>query len=349
MSFMGVQLSTSGVPERSGVFHGEEPIRMPATAPLRLAAQGLGRDDLSVLDAILRVVGERTARRWTRVDGDDGDLLLTTRDAQPAGAAGLTALLLREDEAAAEPDQLSLQAPLRVMAVLDLLNAAHDRLRRAESNAAQVATVQPISREQDRIECDDGRSLAAALARLVGRRPDLTLRIRIVGYGTLYLCLKSRIHHADFPADRLADALGEHRFVMTMIPAGSAELVVRMDSARPADEVLWQIGMTSTSETPHTADAAFRLVRWPDFARLPHRADDLRLCAAMSRAHQRVDALMALGGSRRGDVDHLLHACALCGLLDVDTRAATTAPVPAPTGGTALGGLFDRLRRRFGL
>lgn len=334
--------------ERRGVAHAVaagdiEPAAEPAPLPpLRLALHGLTTDEASILEAILRVLGDRTARRWVLADGVDGDLLLTRRgDVPRATTAAMTALLLRDDETPASPDELALQGPLRVMAVLDLLNAAHDRLRQPQVQLR-------VTGEQPRIEGDDGKSLAAALARLVARRPDQALRVRIVGHGTLYLCLTSRIYHCDFPRERFADALNEHRFVVTMIPSTSAEIVVRLEDAWPVDEALWQIGLVTAMEGCDVAGKAYKLTRWPDFARLPHRFEYLKLCAAMARTHRPIETLVEMSGMRRGDVEHLLHACGLCGYLDVSLQPQQATAAPANPA-TARIGLFDRLRRRFGL
>lgn len=314
--------------------------------PLRMVLRGVTPDETSVLEAILRVLRERTARRWVLSTDDAGDLLLTTRKAAgPSKNVPLTAVLLREDEGDAAPDTLSVQSPLRVMAVLDLLNAAHDRLRRLPPMGAA------ITREQPALEADDGKSLATVLARLVQRRQDQSFRVRIVGQGTLYLCMKSRVYHGDFPRERLVDALNEHRFVITLIPATSAELVVRLDSAWPVDEALWQIGLMAVNDGPQDMHAAYRLRRWPDFARLPHRPEYLKVCAALTRSPRTLADLVASSGLGEHDVRHLLHACRLCGYLDTAALREATAPAPTTVapGGSGLGGLFDRLRRRFGL
>lgn len=336
----------STLAERARVLHAAPSDALdaaPNPTPLRLALHGLTDDETSILDAILRVLGERTARRWILGDGTNCDLLLTTRTAAPhSTCAALTALLLRDDEFPAAPDELALQVPLRVMAVFDLLNAAHDRLR-------QLHAAPRVTNEQARVEVDDGKSLAAALARLIERRPDHALRVRIVGHGTLYLCLKSNVYHCDFPRERFVDALNEHRFVVTMIPSSAAEIVVRLDDAWPLDEALWQIGLITASEAGDCSGKAYRLTRWPDFARLAHRPEFLKVCAVMSRTHRSVDALVALGGLHRGQVEHLLHACALCGYLDVVTSTAASVPPSSAPAAAPRIGLFDRLRRRFGL
>lgn len=315
-----------------------------ALPPLRLALHGLDDEETSILEAILRVLGERTARRWVLSDGTDGDLLLTRRGAAAMDTprAAMTALLLRDDETPAAPDELAVHAPLRVMAVLDLLNAAHDRLR-------QSPTPLRITAERPGVPVDDDKSLASALARLVARRPEQALRARIVGHGTLYLCLSSRLFHCDFPRERLPAALKDHRFVVTMIPSTSAEIVVRLDDAWPIDEALWQIGLITSTDGCDTTGKSFRLTRWPDFARLPHRPEFLKLCALMGRTHRTVDALMDLGALRRDEVEHLLHACVLCGYVDVSSQAPAAPATAVPAAPVARAGLFDRLRRRFGL
>lgn len=326
----------------------DEVLQTPvAAASLRLALCGASEEERSVLAAILHVLSGRTARHWTLCDDTCApDLRLATR-ASAATNDVLTALLLHEDEHAAAPEELALQAPLRVMAVLELLNAADDRLR-------QAALTQAVAEEpaHAHVHLDDGRSLAAALARLLEHRPDPTLRVRIVGHGTLYLCLKTHIHHCDFPVEHLAEALNEHRFVMTMLPAAAAELVVLRDSARPADEVLWQIGLVTPPGDGFPDTQAYRLKRWPDFARLTHRPEYIRLCAAMSRAPRRVATLAERSGLVRSEVEHVLHACKLCGWLDSTDASATPAAAVqavAPRAASPLSGLFDRLRRRFGL
>lgn len=321
----------------------EQAAATPATGSLRLALQGANADERAVLVAILQVLVGRTAKHWILCeDTAAADLLLATRAARPAGDT-LTAVFLREDERAAEPDELVLQAPLRVMAVLDLLNAADDRLR-------QTILARTAAHETAPVHADDDRSLAAALARLIERRSDATLRVRIVGHGTLYLCLKARIHHCDFPHERLVDALNEHRFVMTMLPSAAAELVLLRDSARPVDEILWQIGLVTPAGQGFSDARAYRLTRWPDFARLAHRPEFIRLCALLSRTHQRIETLVGRSGLRRGEVEHVLHACMLCGWLDIADADVAPAPVPAATvAQTPLAGLFNRLRRRFGL
>jgi hypothetical protein len=321
---------------------------------LRLKVSGLSIDERGVLLSILQVLEHRTERRWQLSDAAAPDLLLRVRGDGPDDAhAALRGTILREGEASADPDTLALQLPLRVMSVLDVLDAAHDRLRQREARVATDAapTARPAAVPGgEPIETEDGKALASALARLIDRRLDQTLRVRILGHGTLYLCPSSRAFCIDFAAHELLPALQQHRFVLTTISPDSDELRQQAPLARPIDEALWSIGMAAAWEQQPDAGARFRLRRWPDLARLPHRASHIQACAALATRALGFDELRRACAMGTAELGHFLHACTLCGLLEV-THESTAFPPPvdaAPRGG-ALSGLFDRLRRRLGL
>lgn len=311
---------------------------------LRLSVAGLSAAELDILQSILAVLEDRTERRWRLCDEPQADLYLHTREASlPTRGGEVTGLILHEGEAAGGPDQLSLILPLRVMSVLDTLNAAQDRLNQRSHAPPPVddALVHPA---------DDGRSLASALARLAARRIEQNLRARIVGHGTLYLCPIRRVYCADFPYEGLSAALEQHRYVMTALAHDATELAAQLPYARPIDEVMWRIGLLTAWERADKDRFRFQLRRWPDLARLPHRAEHIQLCAMLAARPQSVDELVAATGMAPNDATHLMHACDACGLLqgvEVDAAAQST-PSPAPVAPSGLGGLFERLRRRLG-
>lgn len=316
--------------------------------PLRLAVRGLQSHEHDVLVAILRVLEERTEGRWTLCDRAAPDLLLHTREVDAAVESGaLQALLVREGEAAPAPDTLATGMPLRVMAVLDLLNAAHDRLRQRRMCERDAA---PGRLDGLGIE-DDGKALASALSRLLERRVEQIFRVRILGHGTLYLCQSARMYCIDFPRERLSSALEQHRFVLTTISPAAPELAGLMEQARPIDEVLWSIGLVTPWESPDARQARFRLRQWPDLARLPHRPAHIQACAALAARAMTLQALVAATSMSSNDAQHLLHACSLCGLLDaLAPEVAPQAPAErAPTQDAGAASLFGRLWKRFGL
>jgi hypothetical protein len=250
-------------------------------------------------------------------------------------------LLLREGDAPFIPDQLAITLPLRVMSVFDALSAAQDRL-------CQHRLSEPVPSDTSQHATDDGKALASALARLAERRLEQKLRIRIVGHGTLYLCPSERLYCVDFPRERLGAALDQHRYVITALLHDSQELTAQLPFAGPIDEVLWRIGLLTVWERTDKERLRFRLRRWPDLARLPHRAEHIQMCALLAARPMGLTDLAAAAGASLSEATHLLHACELCGLLQ-PVEPDDVAPSPAATvPAHGLGGLFNRLRRKLG-
>ena len=317
---------------------------------LRLAVLGLSPGERQLLRAIVDVLDSRTEARWELVDDDsDCDLRLHRPGIDlPHATATLTGLVLSEDESMPAEPGVRLIMPPRVMAVMELLNDAHDRLRQPR--------VEPAVDELIEAEADDGKSLASALARLLENRLEHSLRARIVGHGTLFLCRQARTFCTDFPLSQLQDALSQHRFVMTSIPDDQPELRSVIGEGRPIDEVLWTIGLaTSWERSPERlSQARFRLRRWPNLTRLSHRPEHIQLCAVISTRAMTVAEIASATGLPLSDIRHFLHACELCGLSEecgmdgADLLPVAAVPATQARSG-ALGGLFSRLRQSLGL
>lgn len=303
--------------------------RAPA---LGLAVAGLSDPQRELLRSILVVLEERTVRPWRLCDAAQADVVLRTRDAAVTAPPGaLLGWLVPEGESVAGQDVLQVSLPLRVMAVFDALDTAHERIMRAPIPVA--ATPAP----------DDGKSLAAALARLAENRFEHNLRVRIVGIGTLWIDAGARRYASDFAPARLGVALEQHRYVITALAAEAPELVALRTGARPLEELLWQVGLLSPWEQPDRERSRWRLRRWPDLAQWPHRAMHVPLCAVLAARPCTLPELVVASGAAASEAMHLLHACVLAGLVD-HVPDETSAPPPCPP----RSGLFDRLRRRLG-
>lgn len=326
--------------------------RPPAAAPtdaggaaLRLGVSGLDASERETLGSILRVLEARTARPWRLCTDPEADLHLHTRDGGLGPHRGeIVGLIVREGEAPAPHSTIALPAPFRVMSVLDVLNDAYDRLvqRRHPRSAMLAAGASPAQH-------GDGRSLAAALARIIERRLEQNLRIRILSYGTLCVFPAARAHGLDFEPARLGAALDEHRFVITALAQDAPDLPALFAGSRPIDEVLWQVGLATPWNRDGLDDLCFRLRRWPDLARLPHRAAHIALCAALAAGAATRAALADATGADEAEVTQFLHACELCGLTSSEPDVPEPSGAAAPPAANRFGGLFERLRRRLGL
>lgn len=308
-----------------------------AVPPLRLLADGLDAGEQSSLQAILDVLARKLSRQWVAVEGSDADLYLHTRGARRNGIrSSLTALLVRDDDAQPTADALWMPVPLRVMAVLDLLQGSHDRLGLATEEVAP--TSEPSAAHDD-------KGLAFSLARILVGAVEHSLRVRILGFGTLYVCPARASYLADFEASRMQQALEAKRFVLTAISPGSIELSETDKQAHPLEELMWAIGLMTPRERARHGNHRVRLRQWPDFANLPHDPRHLQACAALSTTPMDLPEIVATTGLSELQADRFLHACELCGLVE-SVPDATPAPVRQPAAGTSFGGLFDRLWRR---
>ena len=323
------------------------PSKLPSPAdsvrppPLRLRADGLPASEQLCLKAILDVLSGKLPRRWVVVDDVEADLYVHARGTRRSDVrAGVTALLVHEDEPQPDVDELWTPVPLRVMAMMDLLHGANDRLQRAQLEPRQplpatVQTVAPVA--------SDEKTLAASLARLLDGTTDHCLRVRVLGFGTLYVNQRGNGYYVDFDNARVDEAIEAKRFILTAIAPESSELTGSGLQAQPLDGLLWRIGLATMREVRPTR--AQRLRSWPDFARLPHDGRHLQACALLSTTAMTAAELAAASGMDEAMTERFLHACQLCGLLET-VAEATPPPARAQAAATPSGGLFGRLWRR---
>ncbi len=136
--------------------------------------------------------------------------------------------------------------------------------------------------------------------------------------------------------------------MITTLPARSPEMQAQLAQGLPIQDVLWAVGLATMWEHTDIGHTRFRLRRWPDLARLPHRPEHIQACAVLAAQAMDLDALARRCGLDRNEAGHLIHACHLCGLIETVNEPAPPA-VESPETGSRLGGLFNRLRKRFGL
>jgi len=320
-------------------------------APLHLAALGLSAKELHTLGAILHVIKARTEAAWEFGDLDQADVVIAplalARDPdRGAPLRGRTVIpLVGEDGPLPREDDLILTTPIRVMAVLDALNLASRRHRHGSPAPPSAA------KSGDAAVSSESCLATVLLPSLARTREDHALRIRILSAGAIYVWPAERLFHVDFPLSLLPRIVMERRFVMTTAPAQAPELMTLRDQAIPLAPLLWSIGTAPTRCETQPEAAAYRLLRWPEFDRLPHEMGHLRLCGVMAGASWTLDALQAQSGLPHAFVARFLRACLACGYAGAEaqgTAPPATAPprrAPSAPGGA---GLLERLWRRLG-
>jgi hypothetical protein len=115
------------------------------------------------------------------------------------------------------------------------------------------------------------------------------------------------------------------------------------------DALLWRVGGAVGGTTPAEwtrPGERYRLVRWPNFVRLNHHPDHIRMSAMLATGFFTAGELAAAAGTAAGDAQRVLNALALMRAVERSVAAEPVALVaPAPD---APKGLFRRLRMRLG-
>lgn len=307
-----------------------------------LRCQGLPQADEAVLRSMLALAVGHTIDDWHPLDDDQttADLAIVSvavasgllsglaYTALPARARVVVGPRLREDD-------LTLAYPFRVRTLIELLDQVSRRLTEG---------LHPV-------EMAPAPSLVDQL---------YALRSGSTGREGLSYCLGEveliRIHPRRWTfcaRDRDLVMASTHRRDISLRSTGD-------DSDRPdPDEqpllpLLWAIGLAHRSAlvAPVTVNDPIRVQRWPDFGRLPHRPEHVRLVAHLSRrgvnavdaaAHLALDSGLVVGA---------INALLLGGFakpVEVEARLASAELTrPAPQATVSLG-LLGRIRARLGL
>jgi len=88
---------------------------------------------------------------------------------------------------------------------------------------------------------------------------------------------------------------------------------------RPLEQLLWLMGLVAgagESLGGWDARAPVRLVRWPDFAKLPYRQAHLKMAAMLTKQGALPGAVAEACEAAPGDVADFLNACAEIGILE---------------------------------
>lgn len=112
----------------------------------------------------------------------------------------------------------------------------------------------------------------------------------------------------------------------------AAELIAAGTEAHSADVLLWKLGLRVPHDQLHpdlSADGLFSLRRWPDFGRLPHRSEHLRLAARLARQEMSLADLGAQSGVEAAQIRPFINACALCDLLNAKPGRTTASAAAA--------------------
>jgi hypothetical protein len=193
-------------------------------------------------------------------------------------------------------------------------------------------------------------SAATAVHSMRRMEKPVLLFLEAVGHSPLVLDFRHNVYLWNQPLDRLP-ADPESVVVYTK-PVNPGDPAICPLPGPNLDSLLWLIGLNSFGGAlawwlPEME--RYHMPRWPNLTELPHTSAQMRMIAMLGNAYLSPTELSAVSASSLGEVQCLLNALSLMGLLE--TASARPEPVPEVAGVAAApqrSGLFHRLLERLG-
>jgi hypothetical protein len=319
------------------------------------------------LKSMLEVVKNMTVDNWSYSQEGEADLAicephsaLTAVAIKRAQSPGATrcALLVKDEriDAAFVP---IIHDPVRPTEFLSLLNSISEQAtHRPKAQSADVESGETSNSSADFVHSDDNTPLALALALRAAAMNTSGKAVRLqVGSIELHVLNSPKIvlQSKELDAFEISELAERHDKVrVTEVPIEAALHLQQSGHQRATmGSILWRLGVFGPRDrlVPIvSSESQFKLKRWPDFGRLEHTADHLRLAARLSRQFVGVTDLAVAIAQPIEKVRPFLNACVLCELMLVEpvTHESPLKAVPQKTAqagsDSKYKGLFQSIR-----
>ncbi|MDD3761887.1 MAG: hypothetical protein PHP86_01165 [Nevskiales bacterium] len=288
-------------------------------------APGLTDKEVMLIKSYLTLLPGKTRDDWTYLDSGvaDAEIVPAGREPRP----GTRVVIAYGDDNAAGP---TLCPPLRIAGVIGALDRASARLQgeAAEATSPMVAEVRAAM-----------PSDPATLARRLRAWPQDQTRL-LLSDGTLRIEADRQLQR--YRASQPLSAVPLSQSGWTEARSAPGELA----HEGALTELLWRAGVADAQVDP----GFYRLRRWPDFGRLPHRPSFVKLAAYFARHGSSPWAAAKAVLVPQPDVDAFLGGCVMAGFATrLDQPPAQVEPRPAQGADAGLRRLLTTVRRRLGL
>lgn len=334
---------------------------MANEATLLVSHVGLSSIQETVFRSMLAVLQGKTTARWEYSEAAAPGILIVN-PATPQGAEALKnrapnsqriiAVLIEDDSQviALPPEAIRLDAPLRVMNTLDVLNAVTARLTASGGNSSPTVINLPQMQAAP-------SAFTLALREISGYShggiPMGVFTIKSSAGDLYFWADEKRV----FVPVEFVDYAQLHQLTglkAAPVTHGDAAVEQAWALAKPWSGLLWQAGLLAGQGNllPWlSGDCTYKLRRWPDASLLASRPAFVRLSAHFARSKEWVTpaSVAQTTSAKAGDVADFINACSLCGYL-IEGERVIAAPSPAPVVmSEEKKSLFGRIRATLGL
>lgn len=309
------------------------------------------------LKSLLEVVNAKTSDRWSFIEQGDAHVAICdpasalSSVTMKRGASGTTRYFsLVEDASLAAAGTSVIRDPIRASDLIELLNLVSSTL---SCEAPQKEWAALTAATSTSIDGRDVFPVAVALRGLARGKSQSVYVLQAAAF-EMHVMPAARTVHLMEPVDdeglRGLAAPGVPISIRELAATQTSELVAQ---SCKLDELLWRLGLHGEKsrllpELP--ADASFKLRRWPDFGRIEHTPEHLRLAARLVREKATVLELAMAAGLSVSNVNAFINACCLCELIEVHAveHAVRTVRATTPSQPPRYSGIFRTIRSVLG-
>jgi hypothetical protein len=321
---------------------------------LTLTSVGLSLRAELRLKSLLEVVNARTTDHWSFVEQGDAHVAICDPDSALSSvtmkrSAATRFISLVEDVSHVTAGTSVIRDPIRASDLIELLNLVSSTL---SCEAPQREWAALVSATNTVVDGRDVFPVAVAL-RGLARAKGQAAYVLQAGAFEMHVMPAARIVQLLEPVDEK----GLSGLAAPGVPISIRELPAMqapglVAETRKLDELLWGLGLHGERsrllpELP--VNAAFKLRRWPDFGRIEHTPDHLKLASRLVRQKATVLELAMAAGLPVSNVNSFINACCLCDLVEVHPVERSMKAVPAAQP-ARYAGIFKTIRSvlRFG-
>ena len=333
-----------------------------------VAFQGLPKNAEASARSMLTLLLPMLGKRWQLAEATTSDVVIldaaALSDLTRAGSARDDALYVVFEEAAAPPANAfcTVHRPLNSSRLIEVLHKAQAELERRASGMGETTNV--ASRfGRDSVELSGIHTSIRTAVRwaLEDRSHASTVMSRT--QERILSLLPGKGYSTRLRSSQIADLIRSNNQVIVLVLSNGeqAELSAKLRTFEPLAKLEWIYWLTGSNgelRPELRVTRRYRMLRWPDFSRLPHYRADVRMASLL-----KADALTVGELAKRADVRletacNFVNACWSVGVLEApqtqpatdQTPDANVQPINADDEGMAIhGGLLGSLRSALGV
>ncbi len=334
-----------------------------------LAVHGQPKNARVAAESMLRLLLPMLGNHWQMGEAATSDVVLldaaTLDDLNRTQATRPTVLYVVFEDSTPTPANAfaTVRRPLNSSGLIEVLHKAQSELgRRRSGNAQTTIAAHGFDRDATELRAIETTMRAAVRWVLQGRPSAVTamsLKQSKIFSVLPDLGFTSRLDSTDIAALIRANAQVK---LLTLNDGEKAELLRKKRKFYPLTKlewIYWLAGSNGELRRELSVATPYRLLRWPDFSRLPHYRADVRMASLLKADALSIGELAERAGVRLETAINFVNACWSLGLMA--SSAAGESPAPAADSGSrappaerqkevaAASGRFGWLRGALGL